>query len=174
VSIYTLLILAIIVIATAVAYGILRGIHIPTSEKATPAYDLGEYAKKAYIFDNTAEFHFFTVLEELVGSDYRVFPQVNYSHLIVPRTGSRYGDRRYRSHIERKSADFVVCDRKTCVPRLVIDLDGGVHRRPDVYEKDMEIDAVLRAAGLPILRLSNEEAGDREGVKAKIAEALKG
>jgi len=161
------------VIAVAVAYGMLRGIHVPASGKATPAYDLGEYGKKPFLFDTAAEFHFFPVLEELVGGDYRVFPQVNYSHLIVPRTGSWNGDRRYRSHIERKSADFVVCDRKTCVPRLVIDLDGGVHRRPNVHEKDMEIDAVLRAAGLPILRLTNEEAGDRELVKTKVLELLK-
>jgi very-short-patch-repair endonuclease len=37
----------------------------------------------------------------------------------------------------------------------------------------MEIDAVLRAAGLPILRLTNEEAGDREGVKEKVLSALR-
>jgi hypothetical protein len=31
-------------------------LHIPASGKATPAYDLGECAKKAYLFDTTAEF----------------------------------------------------------------------------------------------------------------------
>ena len=59
------------------------------------------------------------------------------------------------------------------MPRLVIDLDGGVHRRPDVHEKDMEIDAVLRAVGLPILRLTNEEAGDIGLVKEKVLSALR-
>jgi len=169
-----LLILAAIVIIAVIAYRIFGNAHLSNIEGPTKhTYDLNEYAKKPYLFDTVAEFHFFSVLEEVVGSGYRVFPQVNYSHLIVPRTGSWNGDRRYRSHIERKSADFVVCDRTTCVPRLIIDLDGSVHLRPDVQIKDREIDEILRVAGLAILRLTNEEATNRESVKAKVSAMLK-
>ncbi len=102
-----------------------------------------------------------------------IFPQVNYSHLIQNRTGSHYEDRRYRSHIERKSADFVVCDKKTCVPCLVIDIDGSVHNRLDIHEKDAEINQILNAIGLPILRLTNEDSRDRELVKNKVFGMIK-
>jgi very-short-patch-repair endonuclease len=138
-----------------------------------PEYDLSRYNKKPFLFDTVSEFRFFSVLTDLVGADYHVFPQVNYSHLIVPHTRSSFEDRRYRSHIERKSADFVVCDKKTCVPCLVVDLDGAVHKQLDVHRKDLEIDVILQAAGLPILRLSNEEALDKELVSEKVMEMLR-
>ena len=169
----TLIILFIIVIVAIGAYSFIHNTNAPASRKGMPTYNLNEYMKKPFLFDTTAEFHFFSVLEGFVGNDYLVFPQVNYSHLVVPRTGSWNRDRRYRSHIERKSADFVVCDKKTCVPRLVIDLDGEVHRRQYVHVKDVEIDQILKAVGLPILRLSNDEVSNIDTTKVKILAMLK-
>ncbi len=140
---------------------------------AQPSYDLNIYKKKQYLFDTSSEFLFFNIVTEIIGADYYVFPQINYSHIIATRSGSSYENRRYRSHIEKKSADFVVCDKKTCMPLLVIDLDGSVHDRPDIHEKDVEIDEILKAINLPILRLTNEESKDRELVKEKIFKIIR-
>ena len=142
-------------------------------EQPKPTYNLEQYIKKPFLFDTVSEFHFLPLLTDLVGTDYYVFPQVNYSHLVEARAGNYYENRRLRSHIERKSADFVICDKKTCVPRLVIDLDGSVHTRSDIHEKDTEIDEVLKTVGLPILRLSNKESTDKELVKSKVLGLLK-
>ena len=141
--------------------------------RAQPNYDLNIYKKKQYLFDTSSEFRFFNMVTEMIGTDYYVFPQINYSHIIATKSGSFYENRRYRSHIERKSADFVVCDKKTCIPLLVIDLDGSMHDRPDIHEKDVEIDEILKAINLPILRLTNEESKDRELVKEKIFKIIR-
>jgi very-short-patch-repair endonuclease len=146
---------------------------VKETEQDRPSYDLGKYVKKSFLFDTVSEFHFFFTINDMIGADYCIFPQVNYSHLVESRAGNFYENRRLRSHIERKSADFVICDKKTCVPRLVIDLDGSVHNRSDIHEKDTEIDEILRAIGLPILRLSNKESTDKELVKSKVFGFLK-
>jgi hypothetical protein len=138
-----------------------------------PEYDLQLYQKKSFLFDTTSEFRFFSVLRDIVGPDYCVFPQINYSHLVIPNSGSFYQDRKYRSHIERKSADFVICDKQTYVPRLVVDLDGGIHNRPDIQAKDAEIDSILRAVGLPIIRITNDEIENVVNVKNRILAVLK-
>ena len=147
--------------------------HRPAPESVNPDYILSSYSKKPFLFDTSSEFVFFSLLSDVVGSDYHIFPQINYSHLMSINAGSHFEDRRYRSHIERKSADFVVCDKKTCVPRLIINLDGSVHYRPYIHNKDTEINEILDVIGLPILRLSNEEAKDRDLVKTRILSLLR-
>jgi very-short-patch-repair endonuclease len=55
--------------------------------------------------------------------------------------------------------------------RLAIELDGGIHEAQQ--ERDRERDAALRAAGLRVLRFSNEDVDQRlDAVVAEIARAL--
>jgi very-short-patch-repair endonuclease len=172
------LFLILVIVAVIIWYlhrhkNLLLSPKVKETEQDRLSYDLGKYAKKPFLFDTVSEFHFFFTLNDMLGADYCIFPQVNYSHLVEARAGNPYENRRLRSHIERKSADFVICDKKTCVPRLVIDLDGSVHGRSDIHEKDTEIDEVLKTVGLPILRLSNKESTDKELVKSKVFSLLK-
>ena len=101
-----------------------------------------------------------------------IFPEVNYSHIISIKKQSDYEMRRYRSHIERKSADFVICDKDNCIPLLVIDIDGEIHNRSDRKKKDKEIDDVLHSIGLPIIRFTNEQSRDKEFVKTRVLKML--
>ena len=43
--------------------------------------------------------------------------------------------------------------------RLVIELDGAVHDRPEQRVLDQERDATLRLVGLKVVRIRNEEVG---------------
>jgi len=144
---------------------------VPTD--SVPKYNYSLYQKKKYLFDTNSEFYFFCMVNKILDGKYYVFPQINYSHLISIDRASHYEQRRYRSHIERKSADFVICDKQTCVPLLVIDIDGNVHNREENKIKDEEIDSILNKIRLPIIRIKNSEVENRELIRSKILEKLK-
>lgn len=58
--------------------------------------------------------------------------------------------------------------------KLIVELDGGVHRLPSVALRDAERDAWLTAAGWRILRFANDEAADPHALTARISEHLHG
>lgn len=66
---------------------------------------------------------------------------------------SQLGVKIRRQHgIGRFIADFY-CYKA----QLVIEIDGGVHLRPDVRERDREKEAFLNELGLTVLRFTNHE-----------------
>ncbi len=75
---------------------------------------------------------------------------------------------RRQAPIGRYVADFYCHERK-----LIVELDGGVHRDPDQQLHDQNRDTFLRSLGLRVLRFSNEEAlGAAQTVLAQIRKAL--
>ena len=79
--------------------------------------------------------------------------------------------RKYRSSIDRKSADFVLCDKGRIVPRLVIELDGRVHNLKNKQTRDKFIDDLTKIVDLPILHLKTTDF-DREFIKNEINQKL--
>lgn len=137
----------------------------PESKKELP------YEKKPYLFDTNSEFNLYKVLIELYGDKYYIFPQINYSHLIQPKKSNFEEERKYRSKIDRKSADFVFCDKEKIVPRLIIELDGYVHGFKKKQARDQFIDEITGIADLPILHLKTNNL-DVEFIKSEINNKL--
>ncbi len=133
--------------------------------------DLSVYEKKPYLFDTSSEFNLYKVLLELFGDKYFIFPQINYSHLIQPKKTTWEKERKYRSRIDRKSADFVMCDKERIVPQLIIELDGSVHNFKTKQARDEFINEITKVTGLPILHLKNSDL-DKEYIKKEIAQKL--
>ena len=140
-------------------------------KKSSNKPDLSVYERKLYLFDTTSEFNLYKVLLELFGDKYFVFPQVNYSHLIQPRKSTWKDERKHRSRIDRKSADFVLCDKERIVPQLIIELDGGVHNFKSKQVRDEFIDELTKIVDLPILHLKPGSL-DKEFVKNEINKKL--
>ena len=58
--------------------------------------------------------------------------------------------------------------------RLIVEVDGAVHDRPDQRLHDRDRDAALREVGLTILRITNDEVfADIESVLARIHRAAR-
>jgi very-short-patch-repair endonuclease len=129
------------------------------------------YQKKKYLFDTTSEFTLYKILLELYGERYHVFPQINYSHVVEAKPMDWKEQRRYRSRIDRKSADFVLCDKDRVVPQLIIELDGSAHNIPSKQRRDEFIDDITKIVGLPILHLKTGRM-DRETIKTEVDRAL--
>jgi very-short-patch-repair endonuclease len=71
----------------------------------------------------------------------------------------------------RLSADFVIC-AEDFRPLLVVELDDSSHDRPAQRARDAKKDAVLAAAGVPIVRFRGMVSVDR--LREDLSKALRG
>ncbi len=126
------------------------------------------FNRRKFLFDVVSELNFYKILMELYGNDYRIFAQVQYSHLIEPKHSLSFAEsRKYRNMIDRKTADFVICDKDTVAPILVIELDGSAHSKVKVKINDEFKNEITKVVDLPLLRI-NAENIDKEYIKNKI------
>ncbi len=134
--------------------------------------DLSNYVKRKFLFDTKSEFDLFLVLLELFGDKYHIFPQVHYSHVIEVRKGLTYSERmHYWNKINRKSADFVLCDKIQVIPRLVIELDGSSHEWEERKKRDEFINELMGITGLNIKHLKTDNLS-KEFIKQEIEKSL--
>ena len=129
--------------------------------------------RRAKFFMSRAEHELYDVLEEAVGDDYRVFPQVHLSTILDHKVKGQSW-RGALSHIQRKSVDFVLCDKNYISPQLVIELDGSSHDREDRQKRDSEVERILSEADLPLLRIKNHGSFDSERIAGQINRAITG
>ncbi len=62
---------------------------------------------------------------------------------------------RHLGNLSCRHVDFLICDRYTLAPRLVIELDDRSHQKPEAIAADRYKDELFKAAGLPIRRLDH-------------------
>ncbi len=133
--------------------------------------NLSLYERKPFIFDSRSEFEFYKTLLEIFADKYHIFTQVNYSHLIKPKKNTWWEERRLRSSIDRKSADFVLCDKEYVIPKVIIELDGPFHNSLNKQKRDIFIDELTKIVELPILHFKINET-NKEFVKDEINKKL--
>ncbi len=106
-------------------------------------------------FVSNAEADFFRVLVRVVGDRGHILAQVSLRQLVwfPGNNQTNPGRATWQNKVAAKAVDFVVCDTATLRPRLVIELDEPTHSRPERQTRDEEVEAILRAAGLPYLRV---------------------
>lgn len=132
------------------------------------------FNKKASIFDTKTEAGMYKILPELYGDKFYIFAQVNLTHFIEPNVSFDYRERmRLRSRIDRKSIDFLLCNKEHAAPQLVIELDGGSHSTPRRMDRDGLVDSMMAEAGMPILHLRADKL-DKEFIKVEVDKALAG
>lgn len=122
------------------------------------------YEKKPFVFDAMTELTLYRTLLELYGDKYYVFPEIGYSKLVQVKRGI---EKKYRNRFDKKSADFVLCDKERAVARLVIELDGSSHNSETRMERDARVDKMMFSIGLPILHLKTS-AMDKESVRSQV------
>ncbi len=145
--------------------------YLSATGKEDKKRDLSVYKRKNFLFDTVSEFNLFKTLVELFGDKYYIFTQVNYSHLIEVKPMSFAEQRKYRSSIDRKSADFVFCDKEHVIPQLIIELDGGVHNFKSKQARDEFINNLTKIVDLRILHIQTNNS-DKEFIKNEIINKL--
>jgi very-short-patch-repair endonuclease len=110
--------------------------------------------KQKIFFMSRAEHECYNALLVAVGDKYYVFPQVHLTSIIDNKVIGQSWNGSFR-HINQKSVDFVLCDKKYISPKLAIELDDKTHLKKDRVERDREVERILDEAGLPLLRIEN-------------------
>ncbi len=129
------------------------------------------FQKRTYLFYSVSEYKFFKLLMEIYSDQYYIFPQINISHLIEPRDKEFFQHRKDRSRIEKKSVDFVICDKVRVKPLVVIELDGHTHNWESRIKRDDFVNNLMNDVQLPILRIRTENI-DKKYIKEEVDKML--
>ena len=129
-----------------------------------------KYTAKKY-FMTRAEHEFYDILGQAVGQDFRIFAQVHLASFLDERTKGQNW-KAARARINRKSVDFLLCDKEKISPKLAIEIDDKTHERPDRMERDAEVERILREVGIPLLRLPKDGGFAPADVAQKNREAM--
>ncbi len=159
-----------LIAGTIIAFAIVMKIlveHSFVDEKKKPQY---RYTLKSF-FMSRAEREFFNTLVLAAGNEYHIFPQVHIATVLDEKVKGQDW-RAARSKIDKKSVDFVLCDKVYLSPKLAIELDDKSHEREDRQERDGFVELILKDAGLPLLRIQNAGAFDAVVLAAQIKTAL--
>lgn len=128
------------------------------------------YTAKKY-FLTKAENEFYNALGMAVGDKYRIFAQVSLGSILDEKVKGQDW-RAARAHINRKSVDFLLCSKENLSPELAIELDDRSHEREDRVERDGEVERILKAAGIPLMRIQNHGTFDPAQVAEQVQVAL--
>ena len=104
-------------------------------------------------FLSSAELNFYRVLRTAVGDWAVICPKVSLGDLFYAKTGDRSQNLRWKNKIDRKHVDFLLCDPGTMRPLLGIELDDTSHQQKKRQDRDIFVDQVFAAAGLPLQRV---------------------
>lgn len=106
---------------------------------------------------------FFRLVQAL--PEHVILAQVQLSRMIVVTT--KNNARAIRNTFDRKSADFVVCNKDFSV-LAVIELDDSTHQRSDRIKADAVKDHVLKSAGLRLMRWHVKELPSVEQIQREV------
>lgn len=129
-----------------------------------------DYKRKQYLLTKS-EHDFFNILNQVIENQLYVFPQVHLSNLFEHKI---YGQnwRGALNHIQRKSVDFVICDKEYLKPLCAIELDDSSHNNPDREDRDVTVEEIFKNANLPLIRIKNTGTWDKELIKEQILKAI--
>ena len=133
------------------------------NRKVKPKY---RYQKKNF-FMSKAEHECYKALIKALGDRFCIFAQVHLSTIVDHKIKGQSWKGAF-SHINRKSVDFVLCEKEYISPILAIELDDSSHERPDRQKRDCEVERILDDAGVSLLRIKNHGRFDPEVLNEKV------
>lgn len=143
---------------------------------------LGKTASNTAVYEpqdallTPAERSFFGVLEQVAGSQFRLFAKVRLADIVnvKPARGeNRSGWQSALNRITSKHVDFVLCDQKSFRIVGIVELDDKSHRRSDREERDDFLDAALQQADIPILRIPARSSYSTNELRNQIDHSFK-
>lgn len=161
----SLILLVIIIIVIAIVVKLSANIK-PSGNQST-AYS---YVSRNSIMTQR-ESKFFRRLSEAFQTEYFIFPQVHLPALLDYRGNDQKKKWSAFLHINRKSVDYILCDKNTLQPICAIELDDWTHTRKSRIERDEEVERILSEARMPLIRIKDPEELDVERLIQGVANA---
>lgn len=146
-------------------------IFSPLFPRLSPPKEL-PFSKKKYLLTE-AELIFFKALEEAVGKEFYIFPQVHLPCLFFIQTKGKDWWREY-GRIKQKSVDFVLCEPANLSPVLAIELNDSSHKREDRIERDAFVNEVFKSTNLPLLTVKWSPSYHPEQLRSQVFRMIDG
>lgn len=151
-----------IVILAAIFIGIILGLLVVWLDK--PVHK--RVTKKQLMTANEKEF-FRRIVQGC--PDYWVFSQVAMGAILKENNDVSPEDMwKVRGAFDKKICDFILCDKASLEPRVIIELDDATH----VRTKDAQRDLLTKAGGLPTLRYESKRKPSFIQIGQDVAKAL--
>ncbi len=124
---------------------------------------------------NDSEKDFFKLLNELeiIKNNFYIFPQLTLDKLVyIPKEFTNKWI--YLNEINRKFVDFTLFDKKTLLPKIVIELNGDPHvLDKKVIDRDKFIQTIFEKVGIKVILISRADHNyDRSKLEEKIKNIL--
>lgn len=135
-------------------------LYTKRKDKKPPVIN-AEYTVKPSLL-SVPEQDFYHVLSQVVSDKHMIVIQPAYITFIDKKTMTSYRNELFRV------ADFLIADRFTFKPLLVIELNDASHKRADRQLRDEKMSAILKNAGLPLLVVAQSAYYDAKELKKYI------
>lgn len=156
-----------ILIAIFVFLSFLKSLIGKKSLTKTSTY---RYERKEHL-TTRPEKEFLETLLSITKNIFYIFPQIHLTSLVNHKIPGQ-NPTAALNHIDRKSVDYVICDKENLKPLLVIEFDDPSHQREDRMERDIEVERILAEAGIPLLRIPYSDMNKRELIREKLLKTL--
>jgi len=120
-----------------------------------------------------AERSFLGVLQQAVGEGAQVFGKVRVADVITPAKGLTRSDwQKAFNRIAAKHFDFIVCKSDDLSVLCAVELNDASHQSKKRQQRDSFLDAVCRAASLPLIQVEARSSYVVADVRAMLAPHL--
>ncbi len=128
------------------------------------------YGKRDYMMSQ-AEHTLFYLLCQLYADQYFIFPQVKLDKIFYVKSPFKY-QHQYLNHIDRKSVDFLLCQKNPVRPVVAIELDDHSHQTEKRKARDKFVEALFSTTQLPLVRIPCQPVYALEALKECIDPSL--
>ena len=111
------------------------------------------------------EKQYLAAIQNSVGNEYYVLPQVSLAAIINRTDAARYRNELFRN------VDFLVTDLNY-KPRLIVEINDQTHNTPDRRKRDERVAQICEEAGMPLLRLWTSYGVNENYIREKVTEKL--
>lgn len=119
-------------------------------------------------FLSPAEISFYHILKATLDETIAVCPKVNLNDIFFVSRPDQ--NQAALNRISRKHVDFLLCDSRTMVPRVGIELDDSSHAREDRKKRDALVQQVFETAGLALLRFPAQRVYNVSEIRSRLSE----
>jgi len=128
------------------------------------------YQKKPFLMTNS-ENDFSKILFERFSGNYRIYAQIHLSSIVDHQVKGQNW-KSALSRIDRKSVDFVICDKQNNKPLCAIELDDWSHETDVAKSRDAFKESLLAMAELPLVRINDWRKTPEQEICNSIAAKL--
>ena len=129
------------------------------------------YKAKAYLLSRQEQ-AFYHNLRKAAGGRAAICPKVRLADIFSVKIKNRSEWQSHFNRIQNKHIDFLLCDPRSMTPLLAIELDDKTHDREDRQKRDVFVNQVFEAGGLPIIHINSTNIPSTEQLAAMLTEYL--